>query len=75
MKDLLELTLCPADEGNECIGLEKLPLAYSYVPYQQYDRTYSTKEALSRGTVFPQLDKPMSVYGSEFMQTKGVRTL
>jgi hypothetical protein len=45
--------------------MEDLPLAYSYVPYQYMNKTYSSGKALSRGTAFPELDKPFGVYGTE----------
>ena len=36
------------------------PLAMAYVPYQQWGETYGDDEALSRGTLFPELDLPFS---------------
>jgi len=51
----------------ECSGcLYDLPLAYSYTPLQELDTVYEDDDALSRGTVFPELYKPVSVYGKEF---------
>ena len=41
-------------------------LAYSYVPNQCLGSVYSYEKALSSGTLFPVLDKPMCVYGYEF---------
>ena len=35
---------------------------YAYVPPQKFDCTYSLEEALEKGTLFPILDLPMSVY-------------
>lgn len=36
----------------------KLSLAMAYVPYQTWAEPYEADVALSRGTVFPCLDKP-----------------
>lgn len=55
-KDTLQCTAC----------LSSLPLAYAYVPYQTYETPLSQEEALSCGTIFPQLNKPYGVYGNEF---------
>ncbi len=33
-------------------------LAMSYVPVQQWETPYDENTALSRGTIFPSLDKP-----------------
>ncbi|MBR1863686.1 MAG: spore coat associated protein CotJA [Ruminococcus sp.] len=30
----------------------------AYVPYQQWEKPYEEEVGLSRGTVFPSLDKP-----------------
>lgn len=38
--------------------LQELPLAMAYVPIQPWGDTYSPCKALSRGTLFPQLDMP-----------------
>lgn len=34
------------------------PLAMAYVPFQVWEEPYDSDTALSRGTVFPSLDKP-----------------
>lgn len=44
---------------------ENAILAYAYVPIQNFDETYSPAEGLSRGTLFPALDKPLGVYGRD----------
>ncbi len=46
--------------------LQSLPLAYSYVPVQSIGDVYTYPEALNRGTLFPELYKPIKVYGYEF---------
>ncbi|MBQ6250218.1 MAG: spore coat associated protein CotJA [Ruminococcus sp.] len=40
------------------------PLAMAYVPFQQWGETYGDDEALSRGTLFPELDLPFSKGGN-----------
>lgn len=40
-------------------------LAYAYVPMQSWRMLYSVDDALGRGTLFEELDKPMGVYGNE----------
>lgn len=57
---------------NECTCLEKLPLAYSYTPYQELDSVYNYSEGLDNGTVFPELNKPLGVYGNEFGKKEGL---
>lgn len=34
------------------------PLAMAYVPFQTWEKPYDMAAGLSRGTVFPSLDKP-----------------
>ncbi|MBR2472605.1 MAG: spore coat associated protein CotJA [Clostridia bacterium] len=43
--------------------LGKLPLAMAYVPWQCWGETYDAARALSRGTIFPQLDLPFGFGG------------
>ena len=38
--------------------LKDLPLAMAYVPMQRWADVYSENDALCRGTLFPELDKP-----------------
>ncbi len=44
---------------NKC----NLKLAYAYVPIQKIDKVYSSCEALGNGTLFPELNLPLGVYG------------
>lgn len=44
--------------GNDQMFAKNVPLAMAYVPWQQWGETYSDDEALSKGTLFPQLDLP-----------------
>jgi hypothetical protein len=34
------------------------PLAMAYVPFQSWEEPYDLQTSLSRGTIFPSLDKP-----------------
>ncbi len=38
--------------------LKNLPLTMAYVPMQKWGEVYSENDALERGTLFPDLDKP-----------------
>ncbi len=38
--------------------LDRLPLTMAYVPMQSNIKAYPPEEALQRGTLFPDLDKP-----------------
>lgn len=40
----------------------KMHLARAYVPWQRFGRTYSPREALMRGTLFPELFWPYEKY-------------
>ena len=58
------------DTSDECIegaeaSLDGKPLAYAYVPMQSWCMLHSIEDALGRGTLFEELDKPMGVYGNE----------
>ena len=53
MNPQAEQTL-PAD----CIDPRLLSLAMAFVPAQSFDTPYEPALALSRGTIFPALDKP-----------------
>ena len=52
--------------GGDGACMKDLPLAYAYVPIQKWRMIYSTDDALGRGTMFEELDKPMEVYGNEW---------
>ena len=51
------------DEASR--ALDGAPLAYVYAPNQRFRLLYSAPEALSHGTLFEELYKPMEVYGRE----------
>ncbi len=38
--------------------LDELPLTMVYGPMQSLNKTYPSEDALCRGTLFPELDKP-----------------
>lgn len=42
----------------DAIDPKLLALAMAFVPYQSWETPYATDVALSRGTIFPGLDKP-----------------
>lgn len=44
-------TACTIETANK-------PIAMAYVPWQQWRQTYPMEQALSRGTIFPELDLP-----------------
>ena len=69
--NIVDWSVCMSElkfsEFNSAIGrkrrfsdtpLDKLPLTMSYTPFQELDSTYNYNEALIRGTLFPELDKP-----------------
>ena len=37
---------------------DQTPPGMAYVPYQQWDTTFSAEEGFPKGTIFPQLYKP-----------------
>lgn len=57
-----EDSVMPADSKNcpQPIGKfpEETPVAMAYVPFQSWEKPYDMAAGLSRGTVFPSLDKP-----------------
>ncbi len=46
-------------------SIDARPLAYVYAPSQRFCMLYSAEDALSHGTLFEALYKPMEVYGRE----------
>lgn len=44
------------DMSNSCI--DNMPLAMAYVPMQRWKTVYNNDVALTRGTIFPELDLP-----------------
>ena len=58
---------CVKPSVGECVGC----VGYAYVPVQQAETVYEPCRALDRGTVFPELDLPIDVYGYVCKQTGG----
>jgi len=54
---------CGCGGREDC--LDDKPLAYLYAPDQKFRLLYSAGDALSHGTLFEELYKPMEVYGRE----------
>ena len=52
---------CGGELASACAGDPSLAMVYS--PHQSFDGLYSTEEALERGTLFVELDKPWKVGG------------
>ena len=46
---------CPFPKGR---FPEDTPLAMAYVPFQMWEKPYEADVGLSRGTIFPSIDKP-----------------
>lgn len=58
----MEMKLNISNNGNDSVSRfpAKTPLAMAYVPFQQWGETYGDDEALSKGTLFLELDLPFS---------------
>lgn len=48
----------PRSQDEDCDYAENCPLAMAYTPMQKWRKLYSAEVALSRGTLFEELDKP-----------------
>lgn len=48
-------------ENNMCMC--EYPVGYAFVPEQIFKNVYDIDEALERGTLFPELDLPLGIYG------------
>lgn len=56
-------TVMPSQARCDCPdtsvgGMEMYPTGMGYVPWQQWQQTYSLERGFSRGTIFPELDLP-----------------
>lgn len=62
--DPVLLTNCADDSANELLPQpqtmfpSETPVGMAYVPFQQWRETFDADTALSRGTLFPELDLP-----------------
>ncbi|MEG7531916.1 MAG: spore coat associated protein CotJA [Hungatella sp.] len=50
--------ICP-NTGACC--MEEYPIGMGYIPWQQWQQTYTIDRALQRGTIFPTLDLPFQM--------------
>ena len=50
----------PMPQRKDC---EDMVVAMAYVPWQQWGNVYTVEEAYSKGTLFPDLDKPFLAGG------------
>ena len=67
-RDMNTDTVCEAGQHSHCgsqnnqsvicVSTEKFPVGMAYVPMQSWSSLYDYQKALSRGTLFPELDKP-----------------
>lgn len=51
----------PRTAEEQCAAMV---VAMAYVPWQQLDTVYEPENGYPRGTIFPELDKPLMVGGS-----------
>ena len=58
LDDVLCMTDNALDRKVDFGCLNTFPLAMAYVPKQSWEDVYSADVGLSRGTLFPELDKP-----------------
>jgi len=45
-------------KSNMYAGVDGLPLAMAYIPWQRFCTTFELHKALQVGTIFPELEKP-----------------
>ena len=70
MSELTEKSCCSSPQGrSNCTTIDTMPqnptLAFAYIKFQYPKETYGPVKALSRGTVFPCLDRPYKYSPSE----------
>lgn len=54
----------PVYSGREEYGgLDDMPLAMAYVPWQEWQNLYEAEKGFHRGTIFEELDKPFQGVG------------
>ncbi len=58
MRDMMDAGEKTAGRGFDPSVVDALPLAMVYAPRQKWRDAYAPDEALSRGTMFAELDKP-----------------
>ena len=42
-------------------NIDSFPVAMAYVPWQRWQPVYPVEQAIGRGTIFPDLDKPFAM--------------
>ena len=52
---------CQKSDHPDQSGVDSLPLAMAYVPWQRFRDTYEMCRALQAGTIFPELDLPFLI--------------
>ena len=58
MRQMMESSDIDSGRGFDPSIVDGLPLAMVYAPMQKWRQIYSPDEALTRGTIFAELDKP-----------------
>lgn len=64
-KCLGEKEFSGSNENNGFNGYEEQVLARAYIPFQENTNSYSGEEALARGTLYKDLDRPYSMFNSK----------
>ncbi len=52
------------ESPNTLEACAAMVVAMAYVPWQQLETVYEPEQGFSRGTIFPELDKPLMVGGN-----------
>ena len=55
---------CAAEPRNTVDACAAMVVAMAYVPWQELETVYEPEKGYPRGTIFPELDKPLMVGGS-----------
>lgn len=58
-----ECDITTGDRQGDRELCEEMVVAMAYVPWQMIDTIYEPENGYSRGTIFPELDKPLMVGG------------
>lgn len=58
-----------ADKFFDFTTTSPMPMVgYAFVPIQTLEDTYDVEKALTRGTIFPELDIPLEKYGKQYLK-------
>lgn len=52
------------NHGHRHSGVDSMPVAMQYVPWQHWNQIYNPEEGLKCGTIFPELNKPFRGKGA-----------